>query len=1044
MPRNILPIAGMTLSVIGIIVVMGLLGMPTPPADEALPADMLPTEGNNVAQWIVSGAGTTNYDGTYVQDGTYGGQPAYKLGDGYWLWWKSDIPYPGWKLSPAVGDVEAAWAYAGLLSTALPANPWEVCSAASPAPTLSEGPGIRMCATEALAAKWDDETKHKYSKYGYVGGGRDVDAAGPIDTNELQAHVTALSTPFDTGDYQIRVKLDTHIWSTTNMPGQTSGTEWDVLIGNNALPFAKDTDWETWLGSAGAKTLTLELYDVAGEEVLASDTYAYTMFIPTPEFSLPAASANVPDRFEVTVDTSECYSPTTIKYDLYAVDGAGEHLLRTIESDVTYEASEWVDLLYADVVVGEGGWETSVIELGAFALRARLNDIHFTPTVTPPSADRSLTYIEQYEISQEYPEEGASCNAGEWLVRADVLQRWVAGQLVTWYAWVSTAYEYVASNSLSTGIFEPARPRRATGLLPDGATKIKVTLSEYDSGWVVVASDEINVTVRDQDPWVPPPDPPPDPPPAEPEEPDPEPPDPGGTDPPTVSITAPADEATVDGTVAVSLSATDDTGVQTVVLKVDGAIVESWDLVPIASWSDSHDLDSLDYTDGSHTITASATDENGNTVTDTITVHVANNAALAQALWVSCKFSDDPILGPQLTAMISAGRKASSVLMSAVITPEAAPENNYGLRFGLCSGGAWTNFDDCQTLIPEVVQAVVTPFEDARAAIEFTPLVAWDNVAMTASEVIDHQVVSDSLVLLLAAGAPAAIYSWNGEDAVASWLSLSGTWAAGYTPVGFRVLGSKCYIAAMTDDTNPQPAVLVQELDSVGEPTSADPYAIEMSSRYPHVITDICLASSYVIVGTDDSAGNGDIWRIDEDEVTYLTGSIPGVRCLWPSDSGDVFVGAANGSIYYGTTLDHATGEAQVNAGLEYGSSQFALTGSGGKVFRRTGGTWALLATATALTQPAACAIYNNRLWVGGNGPELYAYDFATAVWQQYATMTGWTAITDLVAFAGTLLVFGAAAGSIFRSLAITNAHIIGRYVDEVALQIVDTEVATS
>jgi len=97
----------------------------------------------------------------------------------------------------------------------------------------------------------------------------------------------------------------------------------------------------------------------------------------------------------------------------------------------------------------------------------------------------------------------------------------------------------------------------------------------------------------------------------------------GDTTPPTVSITAPADGATVAGTVTVSASATDNVGVVGVQFKLDGVNLGAeitkapYTLAWITSTASK----------GTHTLTAVARDAAGNTATSSsVTVTVTSFA----------------------------------------------------------------------------------------------------------------------------------------------------------------------------------------------------------------------------------------------------------------------------------------------------------------------------------------------------------------------------------------------------------------------------------
>jgi chitodextrinase len=94
---------------------------------------------------------------------------------------------------------------------------------------------------------------------------------------------------------------------------------------------------------------------------------------------------------------------------------------------------------------------------------------------------------------------------------------------------------------------------------------------------------------------------------------------PPDTTPPTTAVTAPADGSTVSGTVGVSATASDDTGVTKVDFLVDGSVASSSTAAPYGfSW------DSTTVANGNHTLSSKAYDAAGNSATAPITVTVAN------------------------------------------------------------------------------------------------------------------------------------------------------------------------------------------------------------------------------------------------------------------------------------------------------------------------------------------------------------------------------------------------------------------------------------
>ncbi|TMI79574.1 MAG: hypothetical protein E6H10_15175, partial [Bacteroidetes bacterium] len=88
---------------------------------------------------------------------------------------------------------------------------------------------------------------------------------------------------------------------------------------------------------------------------------------------------------------------------------------------------------------------------------------------------------------------------------------------------------------------------------------------------------------------------------------------------PIVAITSPANGAAVSGTMDVLVSASDNVGVKSVTLSVDGATVATSSTSPFTnSWN------SGSVSNGTHTLTATASDAAGNQGTSSIQVTVSN------------------------------------------------------------------------------------------------------------------------------------------------------------------------------------------------------------------------------------------------------------------------------------------------------------------------------------------------------------------------------------------------------------------------------------
>jgi hypothetical protein len=156
------------------------------------------------------------------------------------------------------------------------------------------------------------------------------------------------------------------------------------------------------------------------------------------------------------------------------------------------------------------------------------------------------------------------------------------------------------------------------------------------------------------------------------------------TTPPTVRIGAPTSGSTVTGSVTVSGTAADDGVVARVEIAVDNG---AWTVAGgTTSWSAT--LSTTPYADGSHTITARATDSAGNASTASVTV-TTSNAPTATA-------SSSPSPSPTPTASPSPSPSPSPTATTGATTSPAAPDTQgswtspEGVRINVNSSGSWT------------------------------------------------------------------------------------------------------------------------------------------------------------------------------------------------------------------------------------------------------------------------------------------------------------------------------------------------------------------
>jgi thermitase len=138
----------------------------------------------------------------------------------------------------------------------------------------------------------------------------------------------------------------------------------------------------------------------------------------------------------------------------------------------------------------------------------------------------------------------------------------------------------------------------------------------------------------------------------------------GDKTPPTVSISGPANGATLSGTVQVTGTATDNVGVTSIQFSVDGQVVATSASSPfVFSWN------TASYTNAAHTITVSASDAAGNVGTASISVTVSNiSKALTSTLAVSI---GSPVSGATIAASTNNVTITASVTDSLAITQVA-------------------------------------------------------------------------------------------------------------------------------------------------------------------------------------------------------------------------------------------------------------------------------------------------------------------------------------------------------------------------------------
>ena len=125
------------------------------------------------------------------------------------------------------------------------------------------------------------------------------------------------------------------------------------------------------------------------------------------------------------------------------------------------------------------------------------------------------------------------------------------------------------------------------------------------------------------------------------------------TTPPTVSIASPANGATVSGTTTIQVNASDNVGVTSIQLSIDGTLVSSTSASSLSfGWNTSN------YSNSTHTISATASDAAGNVSTATATVTVSNvikTSSTPPTITIT-----NPSNGAQINGNVNIGASVSS------------------------------------------------------------------------------------------------------------------------------------------------------------------------------------------------------------------------------------------------------------------------------------------------------------------------------------------------------------------------------------------------
>jgi hypothetical protein len=168
---------------------------------------------------------------------------------------------------------------------------------------------------------------------------------------------------------------------------------------------------------------------------------------------------------------------------------------------------------------------------------------------------------------------------------------------------VSKVEFYMGSTLLGTDTTSPYSFNLDTSLYPNGQYKISAVA--FDSAGNNTRSAETTININNVIP---------------------------DTTPPTLSITSPLNNSTVSGSVNVSATASDSSGISKVEISVDGLLKSTLTNSPYT-----YVFDSTSVADGSHTVTAKAYDPSNNATTKSVSITVNNTVQQTK----TCDFNAD-------------------------------------------------------------------------------------------------------------------------------------------------------------------------------------------------------------------------------------------------------------------------------------------------------------------------------------------------------------------------------------------------------------------
>ena len=490
----------------------------------------------------------------------------------------------------------------------------------------------------------------------------------------------------------------------------------------------------------------------------------------------------------------------------------------------------------------------------------------------------------------------------------------------------------------------------------------------------------------------------------------------GDTTPPVVNILTPLSGATLTLDQLISWSASDNVGVVTCQVLIDGnlqvtipgvsgtaPVTYSWTWL-LSGWSN-----------GTHAIEVTATDAAGNVGSASITV------TLNRSLATETKYRFTTVVGTPGGTFTGKTLDLSMLIPNQETLPED-PLERYNVTCGLAIPGDSINFGDGSPAALAAAFAqftIINPYKSVtpltagstwRAALcgqPVTMLTYWQDTAHTTAQQFIPLPTGDLAVL----ASPAALLKLTlgtapGNPQMSVWESIlappapggggsmttfTALWSetigsSGLDPVtptitsacyydGKVLLAAGSYLAAKDVDTGDLTIALAlpswQAVDAVAAPAAGPAYVATWNGT---------TASLYAF----SWASTTKLCDLPH-RVTTLAVSDSG---CWAGDASGIVGVILNGNYtaVYNTTAPH------VNRVVQDGTVTWALTGDAGGLYR-SAPAWQLDNT-FALTELYAAATFAGGFYLGGNGGDLW--QLLNETWANWMTIDGVTAINDM------------------------------------------------